>query len=448
MQPNALSAGRSHRQRSLTAHVPSASKPKAVASEVAAQGLKAPRCCLHLLRCRVPAMLLLTASFATTAGVGGSGHPGVGRCGEDAIKAFELGGPCTLSLFILWLLEREDIVAEVGSVHSNLPRVMALFDRLSQSRGNWRGRSESSSNPGSERPFPGECIHLYMDLGSGDGLSLRQFLTPDEGDYRWPTEARGDYTGYSRDQHIAALVEEHIVPTNPNAQNLPNTLQLAAKQLNLHESSADTCVVACEPNPAHTEKLHVLKNSLQPMYPNFVILSETLAGSRDGFDTLHIDRKRGSAASSIFVRTARRGNIPDKLETVEVKVIDINRYFQSLIPFLDPEGVRMFKMDIEGAEWTVLKSMFLGGSLCQVSHMLTEFHDVPLEIAPQYLVCACPCTCACACGNVPDSLTKFVHMLMWQREYSAREQAHMLSYIWRKLAARRSCNLHLLFADV
>ena len=130
------------------------------------------------------------------------------------------------------------------------------------------------------------------------------------------------------------------------------------------------------------------------MYPNFKILSETLAGTRDGFDTLHIDSKRGFTASSIFVRTARRGNTPYKLDTVEVKVIDVNRYFLSLIPFLHPEGVKMFKMDIEGAEWTVLKSMFLGGSLCQVSHMLAEFHNVPLEIAPQYLVRACPCTCA------------------------------------------------------
>jgi len=221
---------------------------------------------------------------------------------------------CNMALFLLWLLEREDISADAESVNDNRMRMSVLYQRLCASRyGGHRRKLEADLR---------NCESLYYDLGSGDGLSLKQFLMPDAGDYHWPD---------TRGEKRAEVLVEKVAESNPKAHMMPNILSIAAKKLAL--SAAATCVAAFEGNAAHTEALTALNNSLASQYAGFDIFPGTLAGIQDGSALFYIDNavEKGTA-SSIYAQAAKRQDFvtpPYIVPSVPVKSIDFSSFFLS-----------------------------------------------------------------------------------------------------------------------
>jgi FkbM family methyltransferase len=126
-------------------------------------------------------------------------------------------------------------------------------------------------------------------------------------------------------------------------------------------------VHAFEPDPIAFDMLRANVDGL----PN-VIVHRAAAAERDGKAVLHRTRWNAAAASappsraSSIVRRDRKMNLVDG---IEVETIDFARFLREL-----PRPARLVKIDIEGAEWGLLRAV-IDKALNRFEMMFVETHE-------------------------------------------------------------------------
>jgi len=120
---------------------------------------------------------------------------------------------------------------------------------------------------------------------------------------------------------------------------------------------------------------------LQKRHPNILGLNFSAVSDHDGTASFHIaGQKRGE-----ILRAEATTILPDFHEkqfieesAYEVPAIDFSRWLKEMIAqHTDADGSKPFvavKMDIEGAEYSVLEELLHDGTITLVSELMVEFH--------------------------------------------------------------------------
>ena len=181
------------------------------------------------------------------------------------------------------------------------------------------------------KPQFSACKYFYLDVGSNIGVQIRKLYEP----RRYP----------------AAPV-------------------LDIFDSEFGEDRRKVCAIGIEMNPSHSRRLQALEEHYTRKCGYTVkIFRETAAATHDGFVDFYTDMDRENlewGASTVYnwnVSTAG----PQK-----VRAMDIARFLvQEVLPFAKKV---VMKMDIEGAEASVLPRLIALGALCSIDVLFIEQH--------------------------------------------------------------------------
>lgn len=195
------------------------------------------------------------------------------------------------------------------------------------------------------------CRHVYLDVGTNQGVQLRKLFEP----AKYPN-AKATHDVYSR------FFGEAGPPR------------------------CGVCAVGVEPNPHHYTRLEHLQSSYRQAGVG-VLVFHVAASASDGVAQLalgHRDRKDpfedlGASAMEAWKGMSKVGNA--KSLTVPVRSVDLGR----LIHLLHAELMRanggsrgesrlVMKLDVEGLEFSVLPALARAQALCVVDAMRIEWH--------------------------------------------------------------------------
>ncbi|KAJ1432796.1 hypothetical protein B484DRAFT_447577 [Ochromonadaceae sp. CCMP2298] len=180
----------------------------------------------------------------------------------------------------------------------------------------------------------GVCEHLYLDLGTNVGVSIRKVYEPQY---------------YPR----APLIHKFDTSFGVNRTRV--------------------CSVGFEPNAVHVERLQTLQKSYRRAGFPTVIFTSTALAAQAG--VLKFFRTPGQTEEGSSVIERLEGS-----EFDEAIAVDTDAFLNSLFQLwhssasYSPASRVLAKMDIEGSEYFVLPRMFAGGSLCHISEMTVEWH--------------------------------------------------------------------------
>jgi FkbM family methyltransferase len=130
----------------------------------------------------------------------------------------------------------------------------------------------------------------------------------------------------------------------------------------------DVCAFGFEPNPRHTSELHSIEETYSMLGYPVKIFTRTAVSDDDGLATFFLDdnRRRNDWGATLLDNVHH----PHKTKTV-VRLMDFTSF---ILEELSPEAIILMKMDIEGAEYTILPSLMLSGALCKVNTVYMEWH--------------------------------------------------------------------------
>lgn len=193
------------------------------------------------------------------------------------------------------------------------------------------------------------CRHVYLDVGTNQGVQLRKLFEPAQ----YPN-ARATHAVYNR-----------FFGTAPRC---------------------GVCAVGIEPNPHHYSRLEHLQSKYRQAGVG-VLIFHVAASASDGVAHLalgHRDKKDpfedlGASAMEAWKGMSKVGNA--KALTVPVRSVDLSR----IIHLLHMQLVRIhggsrgesrliMKLDIEGLEFSVLPALARAQALCVVDAMRVEWH--------------------------------------------------------------------------
>lgn len=126
-------------------------------------------------------------------------------------------------------------------------------------------------------------------------------------------------------------------------------------------------IFAFEPDPWAVERLREATRDLSN-----VTVIEAAVGDRDGSITLHraLDFDEHPEASSVAT-TVMCGQHGPVGRTHEARLVDLSRFFESL-----GTRIAILKMDIEGAEVSVLERLLERSDLDRIDHIFVETHEL------------------------------------------------------------------------
>ena len=190
------------------------------------------------------------------------------------------------------------------------------------------------------------CKRVFLDFGSNIGVQIRKLYEPELYSYNWGMLSSplipifDDYFGHGR-----------------------------------HEDS-DLCAIGFEMNPAHTARLKSLEELYDRCGYRTYIFTETAVSTFDGVIDFWSDNNTGDfewGASTVYAHRHASAQ--------SVKSVDIARFLLTeILPFAH---VIVCKMDIEGAEFTVIPHLIATGVMCQFDRFLVEWHESILPTAQQ-----------------------------------------------------------------
>ena len=203
-----------------------------------------------------------------------------------------------------------------------------------------------SSFSRSQVPVSTKCLNAFFDLGANRGDSIIKFFSP-------------------------------------FAYRSPFARFLQAQKWNPKEF----CVFAFEGNPifnaslTHVEKTLNDKFKLLEIYRQTVVVADEPEGPVPFY--LDITNARNNFWGSSLLRSHPDVTKSGKLIAVTVKGVNLGRFVEERV---DPQGIVVVKMDIEGAEYSVLRDLLVTGRLCQrdkdgnnlFDYMNVEFHSVTM----------------------------------------------------------------------
>ena len=225
------------------------------------------------------------------------------------------------------------------------------------------------------------CSHAYLDFGSNIGVQIRKLYEPKK------------FAGAK----VHPIFDEHFGTV---------------------EERCRVCSIGAEPNPRHTERLATVQERLTsrlgaPMH----IFRDAAVGNLDGLAQLARhqvvkDRWEDGGASAVasqgaFFRqstpphqamatravrngsqAATTGQVPARptpdarpapsppsgRSLVLVRTLDLARLIHRIRQRIGPDGKILMKLDVEGAEYTLLARLALTGVLCDVDTIMIEWH--------------------------------------------------------------------------
>ena len=180
------------------------------------------------------------------------------------------------------------------------------------------------------------CTHLLLDLGGNRGDSI----------LRWLTEK--SYSGRAKDQSVDKFYS------------------LQARQ--------EFCVLSFEPNSKFASVLHTVESSLQERGFKVKVKTNTAVSDKFSRSMIYIDdASTHSYGTSLLPE--KKVNFGGKFHKLgkgqPVNLVDLTLIMSSI-----PKNVEsVVKMDIEGGEYDVLRSLVPSGLACSINLLLIEYHS-------------------------------------------------------------------------
>lgn len=179
--------------------------------------------------------------------------------------------------------------------------------------------------------------NIYIDLGSNDGQSIKSFLQP---------------LNISLDPSLA-----HD-GSNYNGGKLRENF----------DGITNWEIFAVEANPKHTPDLESMKTWMvkEKMVKSFTLYNSTAVSTKNGFLTFILDTPDGGDAGA----TLMKDSFSAQHSSFKVKSIDII----TLLRKFKPKDNVIVKMDIEGAEYDVVRRILITGSMKLIDKLAVEWH--------------------------------------------------------------------------
>ncbi|EME30529.1 uncharacterized protein Gasu_22010 [Galdieria sulphuraria] len=145
--------------------------------------------------------------------------------------------------------------------------------------------------------------------------------------------------------------------------------------------SSEYCVYGFEGNPIFNDGLKKLEQLLQGYTKKTEIRTETVVTDEDGTTQLYLDLVNEDHhfwGSSIHNDT--RDIVKSGSQAVNVTAVDFAKFLkQRVVDKRECKGtvpMVVVRMDIEGAEYRVIRSLFEQGLLCHyIDYLIVEFHE-------------------------------------------------------------------------
>jgi len=267
-----------------------------------------------------------------------------------------------------------------------------------------RNTQPSTTSASKHDPYV-RCRNAFIDLGTNIGDSVGYFVD-NAIDICSPSWV---------DNHPQTRVNDKFPRPHLDVTNLdfvhrgskPNPLFGLLQRLTKGSPSATSesfCVYGMEGNPAFTERLTKLENFITDMNPRPVqhvhIFTESVVTATDGPAKLYLDKtsvEQNFWGSSILssqqdaVKSANELN-GGEVFSADVTGITLSTMVQSTMLALNEGvsaedqsgGLLIVKMDVEGAEYQVLKEVAASGVLCKLKEMgnrvvlVVEYHNMSI----------------------------------------------------------------------
>ncbi|KAG7365545.1 methyltransferase FkbM domain containing protein [Nitzschia inconspicua] len=246
------------------------------------------------------------------------------------------------------------------------------------------------------------CKNVFIDLGTNIGDSVGYFIDNaiDSCSPLWVAK-------YPRTKFTADFPRPHLDVTTVQVQHKGNKgnplfglLQKQAQNI----PSESFCVYGMEGNPTFTERLRKLENYIREMQPRPVqhlhIFTESVVTAQDGPTKLYLDKTSveqnfwGSSILSSQQDAVKSANELNKGQVFSADVMGISLSsmvkntvlaFKEGVTDVDKQGgLLIIKMDVEGAEYQVLKEVAETGILCEYAKMgnrvvfVVEYHNMSI----------------------------------------------------------------------
>lgn len=135
----------------------------------------------------------------------------------------------------------------------------------------------------------------------------------------------------------------------------------------------DACIISFEPNPAHIDTIHKASEYCRKSFNIPVLqLSRVALWEMDGNMTFYLSLNQTvQEGASLFMRTRY---VDPLVNNVQVHTLSVPRIFRVLRHHLPKPTPIFVKMDIEGAEFEVIRALIHTGTLCYPTSYEIEYH--------------------------------------------------------------------------
>ncbi|KAL3919263.1 MAG: hypothetical protein SGILL_003843, partial [Bacillariaceae sp.] len=255
-----------------------------------------------------------------------------------------------------------------------------------------------------QQPYA-RCKNTFIDLGTNIGDSVGYFIdnAVDTCSPVWAAK-------YPKTKFNADFPRPHLDVATLEIQhkgNKGNPLFGMLQKQATSVSSETFCVYGMEGSPAFTERLTKLENYIRTMEPRPVqhvhIFTESVVTATDGPTKLYLDKtsvEQNFWGSSILssqqdaVKSAKELN-NGEVFSADVQGISLSTMVKNTMSAFkegatDDDkkgGLLIIKMDVEGAEYQVLKEVAASGVLCEYAKMgnrvvfVVEYHNMSITDA-------------------------------------------------------------------
>lgn len=198
-----------------------------------------------------------------------------------------------------------------------------------------------------------ECAHVFISAGAHDGGDLIDMLIvglgADGAEGRWERDP-----AFAWYKNLTMMLDPRVRP-------------------------GDFCMVAIEANPYMTPRLEAAAKKARGRCKGVDVRSGTAAWVSEGEISLMLDSVYNTSglSSSLMEGHPHAGGAGGK---VVVKSLSMGALTRDARRRVGKEGIVVVKMDIEGAEYDILRSMIVDESLCgSVDFLFVEWHQMVFD---------------------------------------------------------------------
>lgn len=185
-----------------------------------------------------------------------------------------------------------------------------------------------------------QCAHLLLDLGANRGDTI----------LRWLTEE--NYSGRAKSSSIDKVYSS--------------------------ECRKKFCILSFEPNGIFDHGLHAIERKMLAKGFKVKVKSRTAVSDRFSESLIYIDNISTHSYGTSLI-SEKKVNFGGELHPLgkeqTVKLVDL----RSILSRVPKSTELVVKMDIEGGEYDVLRSIIPSGLACSINVLIIEYHDHKLR---------------------------------------------------------------------